>query len=162
MTASKSPTTHDENAAMVLRRFRIVFNAVRTHFRLMEKESGLGGAQVWALSLIQKKPGMGVGEISSDMDIHQSTASNLVKTLLKKELITTAKGTEDKRAVVLRITTEGKKVLKKVPGPFEGVLPEALVQLDEKTLARLNKDLEKLAEVLHADETAGGIPLAHL
>lgn len=128
----------------------------------MEKESGLGGAQVWALSLIQKKPGMGVGEISSDMDIHQSTASNLVKTLLKKELITTAKGTEDKRAVVLRITTEGKKVLKKVPGPFEGVLPEALVQLDEKTLARLNKDLEKLAEVLHADETAGGIPLAHL
>ena len=27
----------------VLRRFRVVFNAVRTHFRQMEKQVGLGG-----------------------------------------------------------------------------------------------------------------------
>lgn len=162
MKASKPTDVYDENAALVLRRFRVVFNSVRTHFRLMEKESGLGGAQVWALSLIQKKPRMGVGEISLNMDIHQSTASNLVKILLKKELITTSKAADDKRAVELRITAEGKKVLKKVPGPFEGVLPDAIARLDEKTIARLSRDLESLAKVLHADEDAGKIPLAHL
>ena len=96
------------------------------------------------------------------MDIHQSTASNLVKVLLKKELITLTKSNGDKRVVELRVTPEGKKALKSIPGPFEGVLPDALRQLDEETLSNLNRDLEKLVQVLATDEGAGSIPLAHL
>jgi len=52
--------------AKVLRRFRVVFNAVRTHFRQIEKQVGLGGAQVWALSLIKDHPGIGMGGIASN------------------------------------------------------------------------------------------------
>ena len=162
MKDSKPSANPSDSAAHALRQFRVVFNAVRTHFRQVEKETGLGGAQVWALSLIQKSPGVGVGEIATHMDIHQSTASNLIKVLLKKELITLGKSPEDKRVVELRVTPEGKKALKKMPGPFEGVLPDALRQLDDVTLANLNRDLEKLVHLLAADEDAGNIPLAHL
>lgn len=151
-----------EAATVVLRQFRVVFNAVRTHFRQVEKDTGLGGAQVWALSLIHKKPGMGVGDIAAGMEIHQSTASNLMKVLLKKELISMAKSDGDKRVVELRVTPAGKAALKNIPGPFEGVLPDALRQLDEATLESLHRDLAKLVEVLAADEDAGSIPLAHL
>lgn len=162
MKASNPSASQTDSAAQALRQFRVVFNAVRTHFRQVEKETGLGGAQVWALSLIQKSPGLGVGDISSRMDIHQSTASNLIKLLLKKKLISLSKSDNDKRMVELRVTPEGKKALKKIPGPFEGVLPEALRQLDEETRSSLNRDLEKLIQVLEADEDAGSIPLAHL
>ncbi|APW43547.1 MarR family winged helix-turn-helix transcriptional regulator [Rhodoferax saidenbachensis] len=162
MKTAKPSASQTDNAALALRRFRVVFNAVRTHFRHVEKETGLGGAQVWALSLIQQNPGMGVGEVSAKMDIHQSTASNLIKILVKKDLLTLSKSDGDKRAVELRVTAEGKKAIKKIPGPFEGVLPEALRQLDDATLASLNRDLEKLMHVLEADEDAGSIPLAHL
>lgn len=162
MQVSKPSANSAEPAALALRQFRVVFNAVRTHFRQVEKDTGLGGAQVWAMSLIHKHPGLGVGEIATRMDIHQSTASNLIKVLLKKELITMLKSEHDKRVVELRVTPEGKKALKKMPGPFEGVLPDALRQLDEATLSNLNRDLEKLVLLLAADEDAGGIPLAHL
>lgn len=165
MVAMQEPTSSPaspEQAAQVLRRFRVVFNAVRTHFRLMENEAGLGGAQVWALSLIRTSPGLGVGDIASQMDIHQSTASNLIKVLVSKELVSVVKSTGDKRAVHLRITAQGRKVLKKIPGPFEGVLPNALSQLDAATLGRLNQDLEKLTVLLQADEAAASIPLANL
>lgn len=158
LPSAKSPDT----ATVVLRQFRAVFNAVRAHFRQMEKDTGLGGAQVWALSLVHKKPGIGVGDIALGMEIHQSTASNLVKVLLKKELISMTKSAVDKRVVELRVTATGKAALKKIPGPFEGVLPDALRQLDEATLASLHHDLEKLVKVLAADEDAGSIPLAHL
>lgn len=158
-TPSVNPT---DSAAQALRQFRIVFNAVRTHFRQVEKETGLGGAQVWALNLIQKSPGLGVGDIASNMDIHQSTASNLIKVLLKKKLITLTKSEGDKRAVELHVTQEGKQALNKMPGPFEGVLPHALRQLDEATLSNLNRDLEKLILLLAAEGDAGNIPLAHL
>ena len=162
MTSTNSTTSTNDSAAQALRQFRVVFNAVRTHFRQVEKETGLGGAQVWALSLIQKNPKLGVGDVALHMDIHQSTASNLIKVLLKKELITMSKSAGDKRAVELRVTPEGKKALKKIPGPFEGVLPDALRQLDSETLSNLNRDLEKLVQLLAADDDAGNIPLAHL
>lgn len=162
METPELPEKNTDTATVVLRQFRVVFNAVRTHFRQVERDSGLGGAQVWALSLIDKTPGIGVGDIAAGMEIHQSTASNLVKVLLKKELVSMAKSAQDKRVVELLVTSTGKAALKKIPGPFEGVLPEALRQLDETTLLSLNRDLEKLVEALAADEDAGSIPLAHL
>ncbi len=152
----------DDTAAQVLRKFRVVFNAIRSHFRDIEKEAGIGGAQVWALSLIHATPGAGVGHISKNMDIHQSTASNLVKTLVGKHLITLTKSESDKRSVELHITPEGAAILKKIPGPFEGVLPMALATMPIATLDRLNKDLADLTLALQADDEAGSIPLANL
>lgn len=148
--------------AKVLRRFRVVFNAVRTHFRQMEKQAGLGGAQVWALSVIKAHPGIGMGGIASSMDIHQSTASNLVKTLLGRELISLEKAPDDRRNVRIKILPAGSRLLKKVPGPFEGLLPAALGQLSAETLQRMDEDLGQLIELLNADESAQETPLAHL
>ena len=162
MNASKPSVNPGDSAAQALRQFRVLFNSVRTHFRQVEKETGLGGAQVWALSLIQKNPGLGVGEVAAGMDTHQSTASNLIKGLLKKQLITLNKSAIDKRVVELRVTPEGKKALKKMPGPFEGVLPDALRRLDDTALSNLNSELAKLVRLLEADEGAGNIPLAQL
>ena len=149
-------------AGRVLRRFRLVFNAVRTHFQRVEKSTGIGGAQLWALSIIRAHPGLGVGELALAMDIHQSTASNLVRALVERELVTNAKGGGDRRTVQLQLLPAGAKVLRRAPGPFSGVLPEALARLDARTLARLDKDLGELIDVLHADERAAGIPLAQL
>lgn len=148
--------------AKVLRRFRVVFSAVRTHFRSMEKQVGLGGAQVWALSVIQANPGIGMGGIATSMDIHQSTASNLVKALLRKELITMDKAPKDRRNVLLNILPTGTLLLQKVPGPFEGVLPVALGNLSAGALRRLDTDLGELIGLLNADETAEETPLAQI
>lgn len=152
------PTT----AAQVLRRFRVVFNAVRSHFQQVEKQVGLGGAQVWALSVIRDHPGIGMGGIAKAMDIHQSTASNLIKTLLRREMISMSKAPQDRRNVQLHILPSGLTVLTQVAGPFEGVLPMALGKLPQPTLQRLDQDLGRLIALLQADEQAGGIPLAEL
>lgn len=150
------------STARVLRRFRVVFNAIRSHFQQVEKQVGLGGAQVWALSVVRDHPGIGMGMLAKNMDIHQSTASNLVKTLQRKELITMSKAAEDRRNVQLHVLPAGLVVLEQVPGPFEGVLPVALGKLSGDTLVRLDLDLGELITLLKADEQAGGIPLAQL
>jgi DNA-binding MarR family transcriptional regulator len=148
-----------EPASRVLRRFRIVFNAVKTHFRQVEKKAGVGGAQVWALSVIRDTPGIGVNDLAKGMDVHQSTASNLVKSLVEQELIAALKNGSDRRAVQLQLLPAGAKVLRRAPGPFTGVLPQALASLDAQTLSRLDKDLGKLIAALDVDERAAGIPL---
>ena len=160
-TALRTPV-ETVTPAKVLRRFRVVFNAVRTHFRHMEKQVGLGGAQVWALSLIQAKPGLGMGEVAKHMDIHQSTASNLIKALLRKELIRMEKAPGDRRNVCLTILPAGASLLQQVPGPLGGVLPQALGSLSADTLQRLDADLGQLIGLLNADEAAEETPLAQL
>lgn len=146
----------------VLRRFRLVFNAVKTHFRQVEKQAGVGGAQLWALSLVQDRPGLGVKGLAAAMDIHQTTASNLVKALVTLGLLTARKSDTDRRSVQLMVLPAGVAVLRKAPGPLSGVLPDALARLDADTLTRLDRDLARLIAVLDADERAAGIPLAQM
>lgn len=148
-----------EPAAQVLRRFRLVFNAVKTHFQQVEKKAGVGGAQLWALSIVRDRPDIGVNDLAKAMDIHQSTASNLVKTLVARELVVGAKNGSDRRAVQLRILPAGSAVLRRAPGPLTGVLPQALASLDARTLKRMDADLAKLIMALNADERAANIPL---
>ena len=162
---SSSPahgTASPEQAAQVLRQFRVVFNAVRTHFQQVEKRVGIGGAQVWALHVIQHQPGVGVNELARAMDIHQSTTSNLIRQLVKRELVRTEKSAADRRGVQLFIKAAGEQLLQGAPGPYEGVLPEALQQLPPATLDQLQLSLARLIQALKADEQAGGIPLAEL
>ncbi|MGZ3235920.1 MAG: MarR family winged helix-turn-helix transcriptional regulator [Burkholderiaceae bacterium] len=147
-------------STLVLRQFRMVFNAVKAHFRLVEKKTGIGGAQVWALSVIKSNPGIGMNDLAHSMDVHQSTASNLVKSLVERGMIVVSKDGTDKRAVTLRVSAAGTKVLRGAPMPFTGILPDALASLDARTLARLEKDLGKLIQVLEADERGANIPLA--
>ena len=146
----------------VLRQFRQIFNAVKSHFQQVEKKVGLGGAQVWALSVIRETPDVGIGHLARAMNIHQSTASNLVKGLVERGLVGAAKRLDDRRAVTLRLLPAGTRLLKRSPGPFAGVLPAALAALDARTLQRMQVDLQKLIAMLDADERAAKIPLAEL
>ena len=152
----------DPTAARVLQEFRQIFNAVKTHFQQVEKSVGLGGAQVWALSVIRDTPDIGTGSLARVMNIHQSTASNLVKSLVQRGLVSVTKHDTDRRAVMLRLLPAGGRILRQSPGPFAGVLPEALAALDQKTLKRMEADLRKLIGELRADAKAAKIPLANL
>jgi DNA-binding MarR family transcriptional regulator len=161
-TTAASPADETAAAVRVLRQFRLVFNTVKTHFQQMEKRAGLGGAQVWALSVVRDHPGIGVNELARAMDVRQPTASNLVKSLAEQEMLQGRRDPQDGRAVKLHLLPAGARVLRKAPGPFTGVLPEALASLDAKTLERLELDLAVLIQVLGADERGANIPLSQM
>jgi DNA-binding MarR family transcriptional regulator len=160
------PTTNataspPELAALTLRRFRVIFNAVRSHFQRVERAVGLGGSQAWALSVVADQPGIGVNALARTLDIHQSTASNLVRGLVERGLMQLVRSAQDRRTVELQITPQGQSRLAGVPRPFAGVLPQALAELDLETLTRLSRDLATLIDHLgQADPAAAQKPLS--
>ena len=160
--SSPAADTPPDQAALVLRQFRVVFNAVRTHFQQVEKKVGIGGAQVWALSVIRRTPGAGVNSLAQAMNIHQSTASNLVRQLAKRGLVRVDKSSVDRRSVHLHLEAAGEALLLAAPGPYAGVLPDALQKLPADTLVQLQRNLGEVIRALAADESAAGIPLADL
>lgn len=155
------PPPTETSPQRVLRQFRIVFNAVKTHFRQVERDTGVGGAQLWALSVIERQPGIGATSLARELDIHQSTASNLVRSLVERGFVAASRESTDRRNVALRVLPAGAEVLARAPMPFAGVLPDALASLDEATLLRLEQDLETLIDQLDTDDV-GKIPLAQL
>ncbi len=146
----------------VLRQFRLVYGEVRHHFQEVEKRVGIGGAQLWALSEIARDPGLGVTDLALHMDIHQSTASNLVRHLLRKGLVSSERSALDRRNVLLKPTAEGLGLLASAPDPHEGVLPGALLQLPTSTLRQLSEHLGQLLQVLEPNQATAKVPLAEL
>jgi DNA-binding MarR family transcriptional regulator len=150
-------------AAEALKKFRIIYGAVRKHSRNMERACGVGGAQVWALALMARTPGLRVTQLARELSIHPSTASNLLDKLERAGLAERARNSADQRVVQLYLTEAGQKVLARAPQPHSGVLTHALEQLPEDVLRRLIEDLQAVTEHLQlADEAAAARPLTEL
>jgi DNA-binding MarR family transcriptional regulator len=150
--------------------FRAVIASTREHYRWVERRCGVSGAQVWALAQIAASPGMKVGDLASQLAIHQSTASNILEKLEQAGLVTRTRRSEDRRVVTLSLTPEGRKVLRRAPKPLRGALQEALLNLPLPRLVLLGKDLAVLnrhmkaravnrstvlSDLVHADDDPG-------
>lgn len=149
-------------ADRVLQQFRVVLNAVKAHFQQVERRCGIGGVQVWALSVIHDRPGIGVGQLAVELNVRQPTASSVVRNLALQQLIEVRREGSDRRSVQLHTTPQGGQLLKQAPGPYAGLLPEALGALEAQTLRQLEACLEVLVDKLGADRRAATQPLSRL
>lgn len=132
----------------VLHHFRIVLCAMREHLRMVKRNTGVSGGQLWALSELKRRPGMKVGELGEALSIHVSTASNLLDKLEKKGLIRRARNNEDRRAVRLYLTEEGTNAVVAASQPDDGLVGEALGNLSEHGLSELHRSLTPLIKSL--------------
>jgi DNA-binding MarR family transcriptional regulator len=139
----------------VLRQFRSVLNATRQYFQQVEEVRHISGAQLWALAVVVRQPGLRVSDLARSMGIHQSTASNLIDRLVESEMLRKTRSEQDQRVVHLTPTPEGLALIGRAPQPLEGRLPEALRQMAPEDLASLHVLLGKLLSILNTQEAAG-------
>ena len=113
-------------ASEALRLFRVIFGAVRQHFKAVGKACGVSGAQIWAMAALRQHPGMKVSELAQALSIHASTASNLLDKIEKAGLVRRERNHVDQRVVPLYLTAEGEQALEKAPQPQTGILTHVL------------------------------------
>lgn len=152
-----------EKSLEALKKFRQIVSSAQQHFRKIEDQCGLSGAQLWAMREIAGHPGQRVSDLAKAMSVHLSTASNLLDKLTKRDLVRRERNDPDQRIVRLFLTEEGLRIVANAPGPARGVLPEALDQLPDEVLEDLNRSLARLLEVIEvSDEKAEMKPLSAL
>ncbi len=166
MSEQQSPSRKSEGKGQqvsplsVLQRFRVLIRTAQRHSQWIERQSGVTGAQLWALQELNEAPGLRVGELANRMALHQSTASNMIDRLETGGLIRKERTSADQRVVRLYLTAEGSALLGRAPSPARGVLPEALRLLDDEALARLQRELDVLLrQIKDLDEGFGMQPL---
>lgn len=152
-----------QTALDVLQQFRLIYGSMRRHFRQVEERCGMPGSQMWVLQEVQRSPDLGIGELAARMGIHQSTCSILVDKLVAIGCLEKRKQQRDQRRVGLCLTDAGRQALAALPGPAEGILPEALAALPEVVLKTLHINLEELLRHLPGREDKyASMPLADM
>ena len=132
----------------ILQKFRIIVSTAQKYSQRVEKSLGVSGAQLWIMKEIERVPGMRVGEVARKLAIHQTTASNLLDALEKKDMVCKMRMTTDQRIVNLTLTEKGRALLMKAPDLTRGLLPEALSQMEQADLVRIGESLDLLLHTM--------------
>jgi len=138
----------------VLGLFRMIFKSSNKHSENIEKAVGITGTQLWALAELNDTPNITVNNLAKKMALHQSTISNLIDKMEKRNLIQRTRSTEDKRVVYLLLTTEGREILQKAPSPAKGILVDALAAMSDDDITNLHDNLHSLVDKLGTNVTA--------
>jgi DNA-binding MarR family transcriptional regulator len=143
-----------------LQSLRTVFGSARTHDADVRRAAGISGSQLWALAEIAEQAGITVNGLADRMALHQTTASNLVNSLVEHKLIRRVRDVSDRRIIHLQAAAAGKRLLLRVPGPHAGLLVDALRGLEAQQLERLRESLALLVRAMRQTAAdAAGAPL---
>ena len=147
----------------VLQQFRLIYGSMRQYFREVEERCGMSGSQMWILQEVQRAPGIGVSELAERMGIHQSTCSQLTEKLVNRGCIIKNRHGTDHRRVGLYLDENGHNAIASLPGPAEGILPEALALISPAALKTLHIHLSELIRHLPGRvENFANTPLADM
>jgi len=144
---------HQQRVLAALMKFRLIINLTKRHFKWVERQCGINGAQLWALWEVNRRPALRVNELAHAMAMHQSTVSNLIERLAQAKLLERERAANDQRVVTLRLTESGRQMLKRAPAPARGMLPEALHRLRADELTALDKLLGRVLHQMHPGDT---------
>jgi len=147
----------------VLKQFRVLLRSIKRHYQWVEQESGLSGAQLWAMAEIAGAPGIKVSDLARQLGVHLSTASNMLRRLEELALVKRLRIGEDRRVVQLKLTAKGRKILQIAPRPLVGVLQQALTELPRRRLDTLHADLGEVIRLMKfKDVKARATPLSDI
>jgi len=148
----------------VLEQFRIIVKSIKRHYQDVERRAGVSSAQLWALAQVAETPAAKVGELARALAIHQSTASNLLRALEARGLVTRERQGHDQRQVKLFASRKGLKLLRAAPRPLIGVLQQALSELPPARLHALHGELARVIALMKSKAIAAAreLPLSEM
>jgi DNA-binding MarR family transcriptional regulator len=143
----------------VHKQFRAIFNMAKPRIQPREPSCRISGAQLLALAVIARQPGLRISELAQAMIVHQTTASNLVERLAAQDMVEKRRLEHDLRVVCLYPLPAGMELIKQRALPTKSVLPEALSRLPPQKLSELQAILAELIGILYAREADGNVAL---
>jgi DNA-binding MarR family transcriptional regulator len=118
---------------------------------------------MWVLQEVDRSPEISIGDLAVRLGVHQSTCSLMVEKLVVQGYLDKRKQARDQRRVGLCLQARGREALAALPGPAEGILPEALSSVPAVVLKTLHVNLEELLKHLPGrDDRFASIPLADM
>ena len=129
---------------------RRVFQVINEYSKKAEYATGLTGPQLWAIKTIAENETICVSDLAARMYLHAATVIGILDRLEERGIITRLRSRNDRRFVVVELSEQGKKLVKKSPEVAQGLLVKGFEQLPIHMLEHVSEGLEKMVELLGA------------
>ncbi len=101
------------------------------------------------LDLIYESENCSMKDITTTFSMPPSTATGLVDRLVERKYVTRSKSKDDRRRILIKMTTKGKRVYTTFKSEALAQLEESLSHLSNNEIATLLKLINKLIDGLH-------------
>lgn len=141
-----SPQKSTGETKRVFDAFRNLVRALRIADRAGLKQHGLGAAQIFVLHQLQAESPLSVNDLAERTATDQSTVSVVVNKLIDRGLVDRQWAEADARRSELSLSTDGKKIAKRLPVPFQELFLAGLRSLPESRTRVLADTLEDILD----------------
>ena len=148
----KKKKTADDRSNEVLVALRRIIRATDLHSKQLYKTAGLTIPQVVVLRSIRDMGEVTTGQISDQVNLSQSTVTSILDRLESRLLIERYRSVADRRVVHLRLTKEGRAVLRKAPSLLHERFVEAFDALKPARQSQIVDVLEEIASMMGAED----------
>ena len=131
---------------------RKVIRAIDLHSKHLSKTSGLTSPQLLIMLEIEKASGVNSSQVAKNVNLSAATVTNILDRLENKDLIIRVRNTEDKRKVSLYLTENGKALLLNAPQPLQEHFIKNFSNLALWEQSQLLSSIERLADMMDANE----------
>ena len=131
---------------------RKVIRAIDLHSKHLSKTSGLTSPQLLIMLEIDKDSGINSSQVAKNVNLSAATVTNILDRLENKNLITRVRSTQDKRKVSLHLTDNGQALLQNAPQALQEHFIANFSSLAQWEQSQLLSSMERLAEMMNANE----------
>ncbi|HZZ93411.1 MAG TPA: MarR family transcriptional regulator [Usitatibacter sp.] len=146
-----------DDLAAALDAVRSIVRALRVNAHAIERQAGIGGAQLFVLQQLARGPARSMNELAQRTHTHQSSVSVVASRLAERGLIVRSPSSADRRRLEIALTPKGRALLRGAPVTVQARLIEGLRKLPAHRLAALAQGLH--AWLRAAKVEAGRPPL---
>ena len=150
----KSESRREETHRRILRSLRRVLRRVEMSSRQLETDYGVTAPQLICLIEIAAVESITQIELSERVHLTPSTLVGVLDRLHSKRLIQRRRDTDDRRRINVSATEAGLHLVQQAPPPLQDTLLKGLEAMPGTELSTMATALERLVDLLEAQETA--------
>ena len=145
-----APAGDEQRVAGAVNAIRRILHALRSSARRAEMRMGLTGAQLFVLQTLAEAPVSSLNELAARTFTHQSSVSVVVNRLVRRRLVGKRRSASDARRVELRLTPQGRALIRRSPVVAQAKLIDGLRALPRREASELARLLQRLVVAMGA------------
>lgn len=131
---------------------RRIVRMLRDSARMAQGRTGVTGAQLFVLRVLATCPGLSINELAERTMTHQSSVSVVVSRLVAQGLVARTHAPDDRRRMIVNLTTSGRLLLRSAPAVAQELIVAAVRKLSPDRRQGLAKGLRALTDALDASK----------
>ncbi len=136
----------------ILRSLRRMTRAVDLHSKQLARHHSLTGPQLVCLRLIEKRGVITPSELAKGVSLSQGTVTGILERLAARDLIRRERSAEDKRKILVQLTSAGADLVKTAPSSLQEQFSKRLAALPEGEQAMIDWIMQRVVTLMEAED----------